>query len=496
MPRILLVECMQEISSFNPRLSTFDDFHVLQGDALLRRRGTNSYLGGALSVFDAATEVELVPVYSAAAPSTGMLDAAGWQRLRQDLLAACAPAAGAVDGVYFSLHGAMAAEGELDPEGDLLTALRQLVGPSVPIVISLDLHGIFTERMMRAVHGFTVLKTYPHVDFADTGARAATLLLRIIRERLEPTILRLPIPAIVRGDELVTKTGCYGDRLLEITTLERHDRILAGGLFIGNPFTDVPELMCQVVFCLEGDAAPLMPTATTIAQDFWRDRARMQAKLVGVQTAIEQARAMPGTVIFTDAADATSSGAAGDSNAILRALIEADYAGRALLPIVDPAAAAACHAAGCGAVIEVALGGAFDPERFAPLAVQGEVLGLGKGEAVLETMRIAIDSGPTATLRVGRYVIVVMSKPAFLFDRAVFWANGCDPRHFDLVVVKSPHCEHHMFEAWATRNFNIDVPGATSANLPSLGHHICARPVYPLEPETDFTPEIRLIARG
>ena len=85
-----------------------------------------------------------------------------------------------VDAVYFSMHGAMGAVGELDPEGYLLEETRRILGPKVPIVISLDLHGILTQRMLRQVDGVTIYHTYPHVDFADTGARAARLLLRIL----------------------------------------------------------------------------------------------------------------------------------------------------------------------------------------------------------------------------------------------------------------------------------------------------------------------------
>ena len=53
---------------------------------------------------------------------------------------------------------------------------------------------------------------------------------------------------------------------------------------------------------------------------------------------------------------------------------------------------------------------------------------------------------------------------------------------FDLIVVKSPHTEHHMFDSWSEKNFNVDAPGATSANLKSLGHAICARPIYSSTP--------------
>ena len=103
-------------------------------------------------------------------------------------------------------------------------------------------------------------------------------------------------------------------------------------------------------------------------------------------------------------------------------------------------------------------------------------------------MQTPLDAGPTAVLKFDNFTVVVFSKTISLFDRAMYFANGCDPRDFDLTVVKSPHTEFHMYDAWVEKNFNIDAPGATSADLPSLGHTICARPMYPMEPDTTFAP--------
>ena len=90
--------------------------------------------------------------------------------------------------------------------------------------------------------------------------------------------------------------------------------------------------------------------------------------------------------------------------------------------------------------------------------------------------------------------LVVTSRPAHLFDRSLFLAHGRDPRHFDLVVVKSPHCQYHFFDEWAAANFNLDLPGSTSANLPSLGHRICRRPMYPLDEGVAFEPVPQVFA--
>jgi microcystin degradation protein MlrC len=103
-------------------------------------------------------------------------------------------------------------------------------------------------------------------------------------------------------------------------------------------------------------------------------------------------------------------------------------------------------------------------------------------------MKAPLAAGPTAVLTFGNFTVVAMSRSVSLFDRAMYFANGLNPVDFDLIVVKSPHTEHHMFDAWTDANFNVDAPGATSANLKSLGHTICARPVYPLDEDAEFSP--------
>ncbi|WP_293796111.1 M81 family metallopeptidase [uncultured Bosea sp.] len=488
MKRILIADCKQEISSFNPLPSHYENFLIHHGEGLYVQRGQNQELGGALTAFEARPDIEIVPTICARSGSAGPLSAAGWEKLSEEILAAIFAKLDRIDGIYVSLHGAMGADGELDPEGYLLEKLRERVGPDMPIVISLDLHGILTDRMLRNVEGFAIYWTYPHVDFADTGRRAAELLLKLMAGGIKPVAARVVIPALVRGDELITKTGCYGELLAECRRLEEEGRALAAGIMIGNPFTDVPELCSQVLILTDGDKATAEREAIRLAEEFWPLRFRMQGKLVPLDRAIAQARSIDGPVIFTDAADATSSGASGDSNTILVALRAAGYGKRVLAQIVDTSAAAAAHKAGVGATIEVTLGGSIDPARFPPMKVKAKVKLLSDGEAALETMKAPLSAGPTAVLTWDNVTVVVMSRSVSLFDRAMYYANGIDPTDFDLIVVKSPHTEFHMFDQWCARNFNIDAPGATSANLKSLGHTICARPIYPLDEGVTFAP--------
>ncbi len=498
MAKLLVGECKQEVSSFNPVTSTYADFDVAVGDELLAfHRGVSSEMAGALQVFGETGEVEIVPAYSARAiTSGGILQAESFDRIAGEFLGTVRRAP-LVDGIYFSLHGAMQAENEDDPEGYLLAETRKIVGPDMPIVISLDLHGILTDRMLANVDAIVAYHTYPHVDFYQTGARAAELLLRIVAGEVRPVTARVHIPALVRGPELITETGRFGASIRQAQHAEAEAGGLSAGMFIGNPFTDVLNLGSDSFVVADGDAEWAKSQALKLAQEFWAVRSELNQPLISLEEAVNIAghEVGNGTVILVDAADATSSGASGDSNAILRTLIESRYSGRALLPIVDPAAVDAAMRAGVGAVVQVTLGGRLDPGRFTPLAVSAGVRLLSDGRVESESNGAIWNAGPTAVLQVGSSIVIATSRPISLYDRSLFYAHGQDPQRFDAVVVKSPHCQHHMFAAWAHSMLNVDVPGSTSANLPRLGHARCRRPIFPLDAEVSWMPEVQIYRR-
>ena len=221
----------------------------------------------------------------------------------------------------------------------------------------------------------------------------------------------------------------------------------------------------------------------------------MQASLLPVEASVLLAMGIPGTVAIIDAADATSSGASGDSNEILRQLFKSQYSRRALIPIVDARAVEAAIAAGVGRTIDISIGGSIDRHRFSPLPVTAQVLTLSNGRFRSESFQQEWYSGPTAVLQSDNFTIVATSRPVHLFDRSLFLAHGQNPRDFDLIVVKSPHCQHHMYAEWCQCLIHVDAAGSTSANLPTLGHAKCRRPVYPLEVDTAFSPIVKLFSR-
>ncbi len=494
MPRILIAECKQEVSTFNPHLSGYGDFGVRRGVELVNyHRTVRNEIGGALSVFDAAPGIELVPAYSAFfITSGGTLADEAWQRIATEFLDGIRTAP-PVDGIYFCMHGAMASETELDPEGWLLEETRRIVGENIPIVVSLDLHGILTDRMVEHSNAIVAYHTYPHVDFFETGERAARLLLKIMAGEVSPVTAKVAIPALVRGDELITATGLFGGSIRMAQEVEKGPHGLSAGMFIGNPFTDVPALQTYSFVVTDGDPELAESAALRMAENFWKNHESMQVPLVSLEEmgriALEH---IGGTLALVDAADATSSGASGDSNAILRKLIEVGYQGRTLLPMVDEPAVMRAFAAGVGATIQTMVGGTHDPKRFTPLPITAKVRLLADGRFRSESFGEEWLAGPTAVLESDNFTLVVSSHAVNLYDRSFFLAHGQTPQRFDAVVVKSPHCQPHMYADWCARMVHVDAPGSSSANLRYLGHTRCPRPIFPLDAEVPSTPVAKL----
>ena len=477
--RVLIAELKQETSTFNPAPTSYDDFWIMLGrDIISSYRSTKTEISGAIDAFEADGRFELVPTLAAASVSGGPIVTADLDRLLGELTEAVSTHRD-VAAAYICLHGAMAGEEEGDPEGRVLTDIRRILG-DIPLVVSLDLHAVLTDRMIDAADIIVPFHTYPHIDQYETGERAARNLIRLLDGKAKPTTALIKLPMLVRGDELITATGRFGEAIRMCQAVENSEAGLAAGVMIGNAFTDVPALQSNVLVTTNDDPAGAEREAVRIGRFMWENRELFQADLTSLDDAITAALAANGLVVFSDAADATASGASGDSNAILKGLLEAGFPKRALVPIVDAPAVAAAFNAGVGEVIDVPLGGTRDSGRFQPVTVKARVKSLHDGEFAYEDGTLA-NAGRVAVLVSGTIHILATERSVYVVGKRVFQAHGLEPADFDLVVVKSPNGFRTWYESIAGKIVSVDVPGSTSANLKSLPFQHCVRPIFPLD---------------
>lgn len=139
MKRIVIGMIVQESNTFSPIPTTLKDFEdqgLCYGREVLDRYGQKNELGGFVAAARSEKDIELVPTLRACAWAGGRVEQPTFNHLKDELLNRVKDA-GSIDGVLLALHGSMVT-GELDdPEGELLSALRQHLG-QIPVVATFD----------------------------------------------------------------------------------------------------------------------------------------------------------------------------------------------------------------------------------------------------------------------------------------------------------------------------------------------------------------------
>ena len=160
--------------------------------------------------------------------------------LKKDLLKRLADAM-PLDGVLLALHGAAAAENVGDLEGDLLGAIRKLVGDSVPIVATLDLHAHVTPEMVRFADVLLAWETYPHADAFNTGVRGARALMDILGGKLNPAMAMGKVPMLVGAIHGRTELpGPFAEVMHQGKAYEGQNGIYSVSPILVHPYLDLP----------------------------------------------------------------------------------------------------------------------------------------------------------------------------------------------------------------------------------------------------------------
>jgi microcystin degradation protein MlrC len=479
---------MQETNSFSPTqttLETFAAYYLLRGDEILTGYGDAQVeVPAFLDVLRQAGATP-VPLLAASAASGGPVAPDTFATLLDELVDRLRRAL-PVDGVLLALHGAMAVADDPDAEGTILAAVRSLVGPDVPIAVSLDLHAHVTPRMVEAASVILGYHAYPHIDMYETGVRAATLLIEMVQGRRHPVMALAKRPMVLSAVAARTADGPLKEVAEAARALEAAGRILDAALFPVQPWLDVPDLGFAVLVVTDGDPAAAQHAAEHLAEMAWARRRRCEPDLVALDEAIRTALdAREGLTVVADAGDAPSSGAPADSPAVLSALLAAgaDRAARlTYLTLCDAAAAAQAAARGVGQEVTLRLGHAVSPGT--PVAVTGRVQTLSDGVYVLSgagARGLEMHMGLTAVLALGQLRLAIRSLPGLEWDPALYVAVGLDPREAGLVFVKSPAHFRVSFGPIAQRVLVADTPGPACVNMRRVPFRRVTRPLYPLD---------------
>ncbi|MEQ8506462.1 MAG: M81 family metallopeptidase [Rhodospirillales bacterium] len=454
-------------------------------------RGTATEIGAAIEAAERHGWSIRMPIYANATPSG---------RVTQDMhdhvtqvICDSLKADGPFDGVYLALHGAMACEHDEDGEGRLLKSVREVVGPDVPVAVSLDLHANVTDRMGDLSDILISYRTYPHIDQHEIATQCCDLLARTMAGEIHPKVH-------VRRREMLDgadhgRTTAPGPMTEALATL---DKLLqetpgtyAGSINAGFPWVDIHDVGPTCIVTGKGDDPAHGKIAEQVMDQIWRDRNKLSIELVNIHEAMKRvqvalAQGVTAPIVLADYADNPGGGGYGDATKLLGAMIEADLPDAAFGTIYDPEAALACKNAGLGSTIRLELGGKVDPAvQGGPLSLMGTVTAITDGTFAMEgpmTRGTRVEMGPAAVFSVGRLDIVIASARYQNYDKMYFKSMGIDPVKKKVLGVKSAH---HFRAAYAPISSQIivvdDGGGLTSRNYKDLPYKNVRRPVFPLD---------------
>jgi microcystin degradation protein MlrC len=478
--RVYIAGVQHECSSFSPIPTSLRSFTTVDWATSPRVKtlglGYGESCGVALELgFDLTTGP-----FSLAQPSLPAADHV-WQQIRGGIIGGLS-AAVPVDIVLLCLHGAQMSDRQTDCEGDLLAAVREIVGDKVAVGCLLDLHANLSSRMLDAADLVVSCREYPHIDYAERAREMLPILAATHRGEVRPTsaAVRFAAPgAYPTPDEPMKSFNA------RFTALQQRSDVLMVSVNHGFEGSDQPDLSASVVVTTDGDQLEAERLARGVATDFLDIVLSRSWTGPGVEAAVTEALAFEGRpVVLADRSDNAGGGAASDSTFVLADLLGREATDVAMALLWDPVAVDLCHDAGAGSVLPLRIGGKCGPMSGNPIDVRAEVISVrhdaaqalyGKGEAIFPL-------GRTAAIRIGGIEVVMNSARTQVFSHHVFSDHGIDYLSKHILVVKSTQHFMNDFGRFAAHVVRCDGPGTLTSDFAQLPYRFVRRPMLRLDP--------------
>jgi microcystin degradation protein MlrC len=347
--------------------------------------------------------------------------------------------------------------------------------------------------MASSADALVLYHTIPHVDLFPTGKRAANLLRRILIDDAQPVTALVKVPCVLPAERASTElpSGASADLKRKLQAIEARREVLAAGLATVQPWLDIPDLGSAVVVTTDNEPQLAATLASEIALELWSRREEYLPELLSIEDAVAQAHAnSSGLVVLGDAADATTSGAPGDSVWLLRELLKYDWSRPVLLTVVAPDIVQEAEQLGRGQIWSGHIGGLRDT-RFGiriPLSATIENIFDARFTTSGHLGNLAIDMGRSAVLRTGRVHIVVTSKTGPHFSPLLFQAAGLDPFAAAVLVAKSPAGFRAAYACRAAAIYSVRAPGCAPSDFWTFEYKNIDRPLWPWDEISDWRP--------
>ncbi len=302
-----------ETNTFSPFLTGLENF---ERTMLVRNgeHGAEPRTFGLVQVqwreMAAARGWEVVESLAAFAMPAGITLRHVYESLRDEILEDLR-AAMPVDMVLLGMHGAMVAEGYDDAEGDLISSVRSIVGPDVPIGGELDLHCHLTQQMADDATVLIAYKEYPHTDILPRAVELFEITAAAAEGAVRPHMSLHDCGMIGVFHTSNPRMREYIDHM---QALEQEDGILSVSLGHGFPWGDVADMGTRVLVVTDDAPDKGAAVARSLCERMYALRHDAQPAYRSMDQALDEALACDGRpVVLADVSDNAGGGAPNDS---------------------------------------------------------------------------------------------------------------------------------------------------------------------------------------
>lgn len=489
-----------EANTFVPEPVTRADFQAREeyiGDEVPKNlRDTETTVGGVIDAAD-ATDVELIHTVSAFATPGGVVADAAYEFYTNKILDGIRTHKDSLDGIILPLHGAMVSETYTDGEGPLIQAARDIVGNSVPIVVTLDLHGNVSEQMVAAADAIVAYETYPHLDKADTGRRGLNLLLRAIRDEISPTMHFARPPVIAYQPKAYTVEGPMAEVMTQARELEQQADVLKVNVLPGFYHADIPEMGFTIPVVTDDNPELAREVSRELAEFVWNRREAFIEDYPKPPEAIQHARELAaehgpddGPIVMADFGSNPGGGGASNGTAVLREMLNQGVENAGWAIMYDPEAVDDCVDAGVGNRVTTTIGGKTDDRHGDPIEnVDGYVKAITDGRYVNTGTShsgkgVQNDIGTTVRFQCGEedsITVVLARTRASAFDAEIWRHVGQPPERLSMICIPSLIAFLGDYEPMSSDVILIDTPGTSAVNPARFDYTKIPRPIFPLD---------------
>ena len=409
----------------------------------------------------------------------GATQRAAFETLR-DMILADLQSAGPMDLVLLFLHGAMVAEGYDDCEGDVISQVRAIVGPGVPVAVEIDLHCHLTQEMLAGADVIVIFKEYPHTDIAARARETYSLGTAAASGRIRPVMAAFDCRMVSLWRTTAEPMRSFVARM---QALEGRDGILSVSFGHGFPWADVADVGAKVLVVADGDAGKAEALARALGQEVWAMRHQTLDSYDAVDAALDRAAGQKGApIVLADVADNAGAGAPSDNTHILSRLVARGVTGVATGCYWDPVAVRFCQEAGVGATFDLRIGGKSGPSSGQPIDLRVTVRNVSASHSQASLSDGRADFGPSAWVSAQGIDIILTSQRQQTHSPDAFTGLGCTLSDKRLVVVKSMQHFHAGFAPIASE---VRYVSATGAVPPEFGRIPYTKKTTPFWPRVD-----------